>query len=246
MRPFPVADDQVEAAVAVGVERRDAARVLLRVAYADQPANLAEGAIAVVAEQVVRPALVADENIHPLGHQRHRQHASSPGHQRQPRFRRDVFELAVLVQLVQAHRPAVVGDEEAVQAAAKPVDAGHRAAGRQVEHRLAHVQRKQVGPLVVHAVEQPVGQPLVAGEGVGVEDVDFFLAVTVYVAGGDADRLPVAVGQNVRRDVAKALSVPLEAQIRRIGEAGNKQLERAVAVEVGHGDAIVELHRVIE
>jgi hypothetical protein len=55
---------------------------------------------------------------------------------------------AVVVQLVQAHRSAVVGHEEAVSAAPEPIHRSNAAPGRQVEHLGVVRQAEQVLPAV--------------------------------------------------------------------------------------------------
>ena len=82
-------------------------------------------------------------------------------------------------------------------------------------------------------------------ERVGIEDVKLFAAIPINVASSDANRLSFGIGDGGRRNVAKEAPVPFQDEVRK-AEAGDDQFERAVAVNIGDGNSIIELAGVVK
>ncbi|MFC6786015.1 hypothetical protein ACFQFH_08950 [Halobaculum halobium] len=170
-----------------------------------------------VSEQPVRPALDADEQVHPVGHDRAGVQRSCAGVQFETDGLRHVRKLTVVAEFVEAGRNPVAGDEHAVAPGAVAIDRGDRASGSEVPAVGVDPEAEQVTPADrvvvgqdVHGIEQQVGVsglPLVR---LGVVDVDLLGAVGVEVGGDDADRVSSLVGDGGRRHVAEGALAPHE------------------------------------
>ncbi|MFC7137241.1 hypothetical protein ACFQRB_13920 [Halobaculum litoreum] len=214
-RRLPPADGDV----AVG--HRDPAGVRLRVGDADRLGDLAEVA-PFVAEQPVRTALDADEQVHPVAHDRAGVQRARAVLQVESDGPDHVRQLPVVAQLVEARREAVAGDEHAVAPGAVAVQRGDRPARPEVPPAGVDAEAEQVAPADVRVVrahvdrvEEQVGVAGVPLVGVGVVDVDLLGAVGVEVGGDDADGVAPLVGDRGRRHVAQGAVAPRQQAVGR-------------------------------
>src|SRR5690606_34087484 len=97
----------------------------------------------------------------------------------------------------------------------------------------------------VHTVEQPIREPFLSGEGVGIEDIDFFLTVAVEIARCYTYRLPSRVSQLRRRDIFKTMPCPLQDEIR-MAKSRHHRLELSIIIDICHRNPIIQLSRVVK
>ena len=142
VRAFPIAVNQVEQAILVGVQRGDSAHVLRRVVQAEFARQFLKRAVAAIAEEKIRPAFIPGEDIHAIRHQRQRQGAASTRDEIEAGSSGGIIEVAVFIDFVKPHWPAVIGDVEAVTTAALPVNDRDRTSRRQVEYMLVAFERE--------------------------------------------------------------------------------------------------------
>src|SRR5215207_9006940 len=115
--------------------------------------------------------------------------------------------MPIFVKFVEADRSAVISDEKAVTALAKAAKRDDGTPGGQVEDVLIACQRKEVCPFAIGIVEQAVGEAFLPGEGVGIEDVEFFAPIAINIAGGDADCLTFGVSNHGGSDIAEVAAI---------------------------------------
>lgn len=153
------------------------------------------------------------------------------------------MEMAVFVEFVEAHGATIVGDKEAVDAIAVTIQADDGATGGEVEDSTMGGHGEEIRPFSVRMIEEPIRKELLTGEAVGVEDIDFFVAITVKITGGDTDGLTTGIGEREGSDDFEAGSRPLEDGV---GEAvaRDEPFKITITIDIKDGDTIIKLSRI--
>jgi hypothetical protein len=106
-------------------------------------------------------------------------------------------------------------------------------------------QFKQINVVPVGEVKQAISEGFLTSEGIGIENVDFFVTIGINIGSRYTDCLPVWIRQFKACNIVQRGAIPLQQLIGK-AKARDKKLKRAIGIGIRHGDSIVQLGGVIE
>ena len=99
-----------------------------------------------------------------------------------------------MAKFIQLHRAAVSRDEEAIPTNAAAIDSRDASTGPEVEQRHVPRPSEQIFPASIRMTfEEPVGELLGTGKGVGIHEIEFFASISIDVARNGGDRPSVGI-----------------------------------------------------
>src|SRR5690606_26098038 len=190
--------------------------VFERIGETEALGNFGKCAVPLIHKKEIGTALIPCKNIHTGRNQRQRDERTAARDQIDAGASRDILDEALLIQLIEAHGAAIVGDKKSVIARPITVDTGDRPPCRHIGRDLIFLKVEEVDPACTTVQEEAVAKTLGTVECIRVQNIDFFPTVAVDVGSSHTNGLTVGVCQLFIGSINERPAVPLQNPI---GEA---------------------------